>query len=878
MQDQQGEDGHEYGGLFKSTDGGDTWSRINSVNPRPMYYSEIRVDPSDDNHIWILGTSLYKSKDGGKTFSADGAGRGVHVDHHAMWVDPNDGRHVLLGCDGGHYITYDRGENWEHLNKFAIGQFYHVTVGPRRDYMVYGGLQDNGSWGGPGRSKSGSGPINADWFRVGGGDGFICLVDPNDPDQIYAESQNGSMSRINLRTGEQGFIRPRAPRGTRYRFNWKTPFVLSNHNSEIHYSAGNHVFRSVKKGDDVKAISPDITNTEKGAGSAISESPLDEGVLYVGTTDGAFWATRDGGRNWLNVFDYPEQQEEPATEDGTEAGEGQGPRAGGRGGAQRMERLMQADANGDGKIQKDEAPERMAQMFDRIDTNGDGELDQEELESLRQRMQGGQRPPEEESPEEATPEETTEEEATEEATGEVSEEAADVTAEESEPEARDEEQAVEETTESTPESEEDETSIEDVISGRWAASLINENFEGNQNEATILLKMNQKGQLTGTMETFFSDGEITEGKYDPEKGTITFSADMGQMDMVFTGTIKEGKMNGNVDVGGGTFSMGLEASLVAAGAGAAAEAEALSGTPMNELMPGDTWISSLEASRFEAGRVYVTFDGHRSDDDEPHVFVSEDYGRTWNSIRANLPTMAGSTRVIREDLYNQNLLYLGCEFSCWASIDRGESWTKLNNNLPTVAVHEIAIHPSAGEIVAGTHGRSLWAMDVTALRQMSAKTVDAETHLYKPNDGVIWKGEQGRGNSGLQSFSGSNPEDGTAIFYSLKNRSTNVELEIQDIRGRKVMELPASGDAGLHRVPWDLRKALSQGNQQQSRRRFRRRGPRVMPGTYLVVLTVDGEKHVQELTIMTDPEAPGLDVTQMNRQEMLEALMSSDED
>ncbi|MCZ6836370.1 MAG: PDZ domain-containing protein [Planctomycetota bacterium] len=899
MQDQQGEDGHEYGGLFKSTDGGDTWTRINSVNPRPMYYSEIRVDPSDDNHIWILGTSLYKTEDGGKTFSSDGAGRGVHVDHHSIWIDPDDGRHVLLGCDGGHYITYDRGENWEHLNKFAIGQFYHVTVGPRRDYMVYGGLQDNGSWGGPSRTGDG-GPINADWFRVGGGDGFICLVDPDDPDQIYTESQGGSMSRINLRTGERGFIRPRAPRGTRYRFNWKTPFILSHHNSEIHYSAGNHVFRSVKKGDNVKAISPDITNTEDGSGSALSESPRDENVLYVGTTDGAFWMTKNGGQDWLNLFDLPEEEEASAAEESAEGGRGEGPRAGGRGDrggqggrgvrGQMLERLIQADANGDGMIQKDEAPERMAGMFDRLDTNGDGELDKEELEAIAQRMRGGQRPPETpDSPDsqEAVSDEAAPEEATEEATEEVAEEVAEVTteevtpeeaADETKPEAEAEEQAAEETTESTPESDEADEAIEDVVSGRWAATLINENIEGNQNEATLNLKMNEKGQLSGSMETFFSEGEITEGKYDAEKGTITFSADMGQMDLVFTGTLKDNKLTGTAEVGGGVFSMGLEATMVKPDSGSVAEAEVPSGTPMNELMPGDTWISSLEASRFEAGRVYVTFDGHRTNDDEPHLYVSEDYGRTWNSIRANLPTMAGSTRVIREDIENQNVLYLGCEFSCWVSIDRGESWTKLNNNLPTVAVHEIAIHPTAGEIVAGTHGRSLWAMDVTALRQMSADTIDAKVHLYKPNDGVIWQSDPGRGNSGLQSFSGSNPEDGTAIFYSLKNRAASVELEIQDIRGRKVIELEVSGDAGLHRIPWDLRKAPPQGNQQQGRRRFRRRGPLVMPGTYLVVLSVNGERSVQELTIMTDPDAPGMDVAQLNRQEMLEALMTSDED
>ena len=300
-QDFQGPNGHEYGGIYRSNNYGDSWERINSLNPRPMYYSQIRVDPSDSNHLFVCGTSLYKSKDGGKTFTNDGGSDGIHVDHHALWIDPRDGRHQILGNDGGLHVTYDRMTHWDHLAHIAIGQFYHVGISHDLDYFVYGGLQDNGSWGGPSRSPHG-GAVNSDWFRVGGGDGFICLVDPEDPQQIYTESQNGAMGRIHLGTGARGFIRPRAPSGQRYRFNWKTPFILSPHNSRIHYSAGNFVFRSPYKGDKIKAISPEITNSDRGAGSALSESAAEEGVLYVGTTDGALWATPDGGKTWVNLF------------------------------------------------------------------------------------------------------------------------------------------------------------------------------------------------------------------------------------------------------------------------------------------------------------------------------------------------------------------------------------------------------------------------------------------------------------------------------------------------------------------------------------------------------------------------------------------------
>ena len=248
-------------------------------------------------------------------------------------------------------------------------------------------------------------------------------------------------------------------------------------------------------------------------------------------------------------------------------------------------------------------------------------------------------------------------------------------------------------------------------------------------------------------------------------------------------------------------------------------------------------------------------------------------------LNANLPTAAGSTRVIREDIYNPNLLYLGCEFSAWVSIDRGESWTKFSSNLPTVAVHEIAIHPSAGEIVAGTHGRSLWIMNVTALRQMSSENIAADAYLYTPHAGIIWQSEPSRGNSGLQSFSGQNPDEGTQIFYSLGKQASEVSLEIVDYRGRTVRELEASTGVGLHNVTWDLRRKVSnQQPQTQRRRRFRRRGPLVQPGLYLVKLTVDDKDYVQELRIEVDPDHPNLDVAQVNRQEMLEFLFSQEED
>src|SRR5262249_12423835 len=155
-------------------------------------------------------------------------------------------------------------------------------------------------------------------------------------------------------------------------------------------------------------------------------------------------------------------------------------------------------------------------------------------------------------------------------------------------------------------------------------------------------------------------------------------------------------------------------------------------------------VASLEASRYEEGRCYAVFDGHRSDDDAPYAFVTEDFGKTWKSLNASLPTW-GSTRVLREDVQNPNLLFLGTEFAAWASLDRGKSWTKINNNLPTVAVPEFAIHPTAGEVVIATHGRSLWVCDVSALRQITPEARKADAFLFKPTTAIRWRTEASHG-------------------------------------------------------------------------------------------------------------------------------------
>ena len=218
---------HEKGGTFRSEDRGETWTKMSDTNPRPMYYSQIVVDPTNDLRIWVMGAPMYTSEDGGKTFRTDLVQR-IHVDNHAMWINPANPDHMILGSDGGIHWSWDRGRTWDFVNNLAIGQFYELGVDMRQPYWIYGGLQDNNTWGGPSRTFNPRGIGNSDWVTVGGGDGFYAQVDPNDPTIVYAESQDGNLLRRDLRTGEQRSIRPQTAEGEKpFRFQWCSPVVIS---------------------------------------------------------------------------------------------------------------------------------------------------------------------------------------------------------------------------------------------------------------------------------------------------------------------------------------------------------------------------------------------------------------------------------------------------------------------------------------------------------------------------------------------------------------------------------------------------------------------------------------------------------------------------
>jgi hypothetical protein len=349
-------------GLYRSADGGATWERTASDNTRPFYYSQVRVHPTNPERVWFSSTPVKVSDEGGK--NARNSTIGLHVDHHAMWIDPTDPNRHIVGNDGGIGISFDNGGNYIFPNTFAIGQFYNISHDMGVPYRVCGGLQDNGSWCGPSRRRQG--PItNAMWHNIGGGDGFVTQQDPTDQNILYSTSQGGNMGRYNWAAGQRsGLQKPNyreqymkwedsmmvirgdttrpASTATRrvladlrakqvrdstdamLRWNWNTPYFLSPHNPSVVYMGANRVMKSVKRGDEMFAISGDlsyadpmkiavstaqtgttggITRDATGAETfgtivSLNESPVKAGVLYAGTDDGRLWMTMNDGGAW----------------------------------------------------------------------------------------------------------------------------------------------------------------------------------------------------------------------------------------------------------------------------------------------------------------------------------------------------------------------------------------------------------------------------------------------------------------------------------------------------------------------------------------------------------------------------------------------------
>ncbi len=579
-------------GLYRSDDGGTTWEWRNPENVRPFYYSQVRVHPTNPDVVYWSSTPVKYSRDGGKT--AGNATVSLHVDHHAMWFDPKDPERIIVGNDGGLGITLDGGGTWDFPNTFAIGQFYNISVDMQVPYRVCGGLQDNGSWCGPSRRKNG--PItNAMWHNVGGGDGFVTQQDWTNPNIMYSTSQGGNMGRLDYASGERTALRkpnwrdtyiawedsivlirgdassPETPAMRRritdirtkqrqdsldmqYRWNWNTPYFISRHNSHTLYFGANRVLKSVKRGDDMFPISPDlsyadtmkirvatrttggitpdITGAEMfGTIVSLNESPIRAGLLLAGTDDGRVWITRNDGGAWDEVT---------------------------------------------------------------------------------------------------------------------------------------------------------------------------RNIPG---------------------------------------------------------------------------------------------------------VPAGAYVSRLEASYAHEGTFYVTFDDHRRDNYAPYVFMTTDYGKTFTSIASNLPTgHADFVHVIREDPTNPNLLYVGTDVGVYVSLDRGASWRRLMTGLPTTPVHDLIVHPRDRELVAGTHGRSIWIVDVAPLQQLSAEATAQSAHLFVPRVAYQW-GESpiNGGSTGHKLFQAPSPQYGADIWYRVGQAGSAARIVIQNALGDTVSTMTGPGGAGVHRVTWNYR-------------------------------------------------------------------------
>lgn len=624
-------------GIYRSENGGESWRYVNTYNNRPFYYSQIRINPVDDRKVYVLTTRFMVSQDAGATLSNGSEDQEIHGDFHALWIDPTDGDRYYIGMDKGAALTFDGGRKFLFYDNLAIGQYYRIGVDMRDPYFVYGGHQDNGSWGGPSFSRDVRGILNDDTWKLHWGDGQDVQVDPTDWRKVFSTTENGGFRRYDALTYRISSHRPGRTNTTNWnaiattgsgepvlRFNWSAPLVMSPHDPRVLYLGGNHLFRTTDAGESWTVVSPDLSTGDPvkttpggsggitpdntgaethGTATSISESAIRQGLIWIGTDDGNVQLTRDGGRSWSNV------------------------------------------------------------------------------------------------------------------------------------------------------------------------------------------RRNVRG------------------------------------------------------------------------------------------VPEGIWVGRVEASHFDAGTAYVTFDGHRSDIFTPWIFRTTDYGRTWTNIGATLP--AGEVvHLVREDLRNRNLLFAGTEFAVWASLDAGRSWTRISNNLPTVAIQDLVIHPRDHDLIAGTHGRSIWILDdITPLQQLTDEVRAKPGHLFEQRTATLWENRSRGGQRGHFWFGGENPatfqeagnlprvpsQNLAVISYWLRSTpAAPAILEISDREGQRKRTITLPPEPGIRRYEWDLRLedprpardttvAAPVTEEGEPGRTPPRRAPPAGPGTYLLRLTVDGMVSETVLTIRADP-------------------------
>ncbi len=566
-------------GVYRSEDGGGSWRYVNTYNNRPFYYSQIRINPRDDQKVYLLTTRFMVSKDAGKTFNNGSEDQEVHGDFHAMWLDPQEPDRYYLGADKGLSITHDHGKAFTLLDNLPIAQFYRINFDMRDPYYVYGGLQDNGMYGVASFARDARGILNDHNWKLHWGDGQFINPHPNDWREVYTSMENGAIFKYDAKTYEIQRISP-SPQtisnyqdmvadslqytGGAFRFNWTAPFHRSPHDPNTLYLAGNHVFKSRDGGKTWRIISPDLSTNhpvkrKKGlsggitpdnsgaethcAISTLSISPIDPRLIWVGTDDGLVQVTRDGGKNWTNL------------------------------------RSVIAD------------------------------------------------------------------------------------------------------------------------------------------------------------------------------------------------------------------------------------------------VPEGTWVSRVEASHHDPRIVFVTFDGHRSDDNRPWVLRGDDYGQSWINLTNNLPTNE-VLRVVRQDAINPDLLFLGSETGIWTSLDQGSSWHRFMKGMPTVSIYDLKIHPREGDLIVGSHGRSLWiADDITPLQQWNSQVQSRDAWLFSPRVATLWENTSRGGQRGHFWFAGANPptikntsslpraqyRNQAMLHYAINKKfSTPPVLHISDPEGRHLKVDTLENSVGIHRYFWDL--------------------------------------------------------------------------
>ncbi|SHG69052.1 WD40/YVTN/BNR-like repeat-containing protein [Flagellimonas flava] len=321
------------GTVFRSEDRGDNWVMVNddpNVNFRPFYYSDVRVDPNNPDILFSISGRLSRSEDGGKTWEQ--IAKTVHGDHQALWIDPVNSNRILNGSDGGYQVSYDGGDSWEIINNVELSQFYQIFIDNKDPYNIYGGLQDNGTWVGPSNSLYTAGILKRHWKGLAYGDGYYAVPIPGSEHEVYANLQGGVIFHVDSRHGNVRNIHPYpkiigsagdAIEDHKYRFNWDSPILISPHDPNTVYFGGNVVFKSTDRGNSWEEISGDLTTNDKSKQRTsggeiyqdntaaefhcsilyIDESPVEKGVIWVGTDDGNIQLTRDGGATWTNLKD-----------------------------------------------------------------------------------------------------------------------------------------------------------------------------------------------------------------------------------------------------------------------------------------------------------------------------------------------------------------------------------------------------------------------------------------------------------------------------------------------------------------------------------------------------------------------------------------------